>query len=317
MSIDYGDAITSVNGLGNLADELAVAWEEDGLVGEDKSPSVLQGHPIDSNKSTHTMSNGNTDSLDRPIQAPHNNRPGFLADSDALPLADHSPSSLKQFTQTPCPQRASQTSNDGGSDCGDTSPLSLTQITSLEKLACQGTGLNEYGPNEVTLRVASLLRDLGSQNLMETGITRFVSFPLDPSVVDSLAPLFSNTIMHIPSPPVEPLPGLHSLQFSTVDILVTLSSLADSLHMIRQTSTSASRKLKAAKDAVDELRREIDATKKGIEWIEQGKWQERLEKRESAKACRDVVRGFEELCSDWRTKIGGGFENLKGVEIGV
>lgn len=87
--------------------------------------------------------------------------------------------------------------------------------------------------------------------------------------------------------------------------------------MIRQTSTSASRKLKAAKDAVDELRREIDATKKGIDWIEQGNWQERLEKRESAKVCRDVVRGFEELCSDWRTKIGGDFVNLKGVEIGV
>ncbi|KAI4160638.1 MAG: hypothetical protein LQ342_005571 [Letrouitia transgressa] len=371
-SIDYGDAITSVNGLGNLADELAVAWEEDGSNGEDKSPSTPQSYPIGANKSRHAISNSDAGSLGHPIQNPHDKCSGFATDSNTLPLSEQSPSSLNRSTQRTRHQRASQTSNDGGSDYGDTSdignarglsPLPLTQISPVESLACQGMEPNECGSEEVILRVASLLRDLGSQNLMETGITRFVScvcichsnakvcfgslatsyialathlthqtrllqtlshfiisplsVRLDPSIVDSLAPLFSNTTMPIPSPPVEPLTGLHSFQCSTADILTTLSSLADSLHMIRQTSTSASRKLKAAKDAIDELRQEIDATKKGIDWIEQGNWQERLEKRECAKVCRDVVRGFEELCSDWRTKIGGDFVNLKGVEIGV
>lgn len=182
--IDYGDLFTSTNGLGNLADELAVAWEEDGSNGEDNSPSAPQRYPVGANKSRRATSNSEACSIGYPIQTPRDTYTGFATDSKTLPLSEQSPSSLKQFAQTTGHQKAPQTSNDEGSEIGDTSdigierrlpPLPLTQITTFESLACQGMEPNEGGSEEVTLRVASLLRDLGSQNILETGITRFVS----------------------------------------------------------------------------------------------------------------------------------------------
>lgn len=75
--------------------------------------------------------------------------------------------------------------------------------------------------------------------------------------------------------------------------------------MTRQTSTQASRKLKTASDMVSEMRKEADAREEGIRWIEKGGWDSRLEGRECARMCREVVGGFEEVCNGWRDRLTG------------
>lgn len=104
---------------------------------------------------------------------------------------------------------------------------------------------------------------------------------------------------------------------STRDLLSTLSSLSDSLHMTRQTTSLASRRLRAAKELVYELRREADTREEGVKWVEEGQWNDRLAGRECARMCGDVVGGFEEVCNGWRERLAKGTIGNKGVGVEV
>ena len=73
--------------------------------------------------------------------------------------------------------------------------------------------------------------------------------------------------------------------------------------MSRQTTTTATRRLKSARDLVHEMRRDEDLREEGERWIAKGNWGERLQKRECAHVCGDVVGGFEEVCNSWRQKL--------------
>ena len=84
--------------------------------------------------------------------------------------------------------------------------------------------------------------------------------------------------------------------------------------MMRQTTALASRRLRAAKELVMEMRREVEARETGIHWVEQGNWECRLARRECARVCGEVVGGFEEVCASWRERLAGG---TAGVEVGV
>ena len=107
------------------------------------------------------------------------------------------------------------------------------------------------------------------------------------------------------------LRGLHA---STADLAEVLSYLSDTLHMMRQTTSLASRRLRVARELVIEMRGEMEAKEMGIHWVEKGNWQGRLAGRECARVCGEVVGGFEEVCASWRKKLASG---MVGVDIGA
>ena len=76
--------------------------------------------------------------------------------------------------------------------------------------------------------------------------------------------------------------------------------------MTRQTTSLASRRLRATREMVGEMRKEADMREEGEMWVEKGGWEERLKRRECARICGDVVEGFEEVCQGWRARLVGG-----------
>jgi len=130
-----------------------------------------------------------------------------------------------------------------------------------------------------------------------------LSLPPSPGTIDELLPLISSLMTLLPTPPVTTVPALRSLSNQTSDVVSNLSTLSDTLYMVRQTSTSASRRLRATKDIVETLRKELDEAEEGRQWLDHGKWDERLKQREAATVCRDVVGGFEKVCESWRNRL--------------
>ncbi len=88
-----------------------------------------------------------------------------------------------------------------------------------------------------------------------------------------------------------------------MDVLATLNHLSDTIHMSRQTTTLATRRLRSARELVADIQKDIHARDDGIRWIEHGDWQARLARRECAGVCQDVVGGFEEVCQGWRDRL--------------
>ena len=141
------------------------------------------------------------------------------------------------------------------------------------------------------------------------------SITLDPSGLEELAPLLASTVASLPPYSPGTLSALHSLRSSTTELVAVLSMLVDNLHMIRQTTALASRRLKAAKEAVWEMKKESGMREEGIRWVEKGRWEERLSNRECSKICEDVVDGFEETCNNWRRRLEGNAARGLGIEI--
>lgn len=73
--------------------------------------------------------------------------------------------------------------------------------------------------------------------------------------------------------------------------------------MSRQTTVQANRRLKSAKELVAEMRRDEEKREEGERWLRKGDWGARLERRECAGVCGDVVSGFEEVCNGWRERL--------------
>lgn len=51
------------------------------------------------------------------------------------------------------------------------------------------------------------------------------------------------------------------------------------------------------------MRRDEELREEGERWLTRGNWSERLQKRECAHVCGEVVGGFEEVCDNWRKKL--------------
>jgi len=75
------------------------------------------------------------------------------------------------------------------------------------------------------------------------------------------------------------------------------------------------RRLRAVKDVVESIRRDVEEAEEGVRWIETGDWDERLKDREAARVCGEVVGGFEEVCAGWRERLTR--QNGGGVEVGA
>ncbi|EAQ90653.1 hypothetical protein CHGG_02588 [Chaetomium globosum CBS 148.51] len=155
----------------------------------------------------------------------------------------------------------------------------VEQMDEVESLARRGTERNGSSTDGTFKRVTDGLRDLGSQANVEGGATR------------------------MPRPSTSALQSLSSLHTLTADLVQTLNYLSDTLHMSRQTTTTATRRLRAARETVAELRRDEELREEGERWLDRGGWGERLQRRECALVCGDVVGGFEKVCDDWRERL--------------
>jgi hypothetical protein len=127
--------------------------------------------------------------------------------------------------------------------------------------------------------------------------------PPDPDAIDELLPMLFSLSDYTPRPSTPALASLSSLHTLTADLVQTLNYLSDTLHMSRQTTTTATRRLKSARDLVAEMRHDEELREQGERWLTRGNWGERLQRRECAMVCGDVVGGFEEVCNSWRKRL--------------
>ncbi|KAL9006469.1 MAG: hypothetical protein Q9188_000777 [Gyalolechia gomerana] len=323
-----------VNGLGNLADELSEAWDDE------------SGHsPHFENLVIQNGEAGSTIGSDE-----HHRPPAFEIHYDTgIRIPDmscdggndgRSLSPPKQTVRTRPRRKASNVSDydrsdyGGNADLDDVEGISASlehRLAAIESLARRGLESNGSGTDNVVSRVTESLRDLGSQAGVETGATRLLtahtavasnlahqirlvqtlshhlvspfSIPPTPDEIEILLPLLATTIELLPPPNPRVISLLHNLRSSAAELIAILSTLADSIHMLRQTTSLASRKLRAAKDTVDDLRRESQMREEGIRWVEEGNWDTRLSSRECGAICGDVVDGFKSTCETWEETI--------------
>ena len=192
-------------------------------------------------------------------------------------------------------------------------------LSSLKDLGGQQGSLESYATRLITTHT-SLSMHLAHQRKTLQSLAHFILSPLpsqplfdDEDGGTDLLPLIASVMNATPQPTFEALSGLHRLFTTTRELTSSLSSLSDSLHMSRQITSTATRRLKGAKEVVAEMSNELRATEDGIRWIEEGQWDSKLERRECAKVCKDVVGGFEEVCNGWKAKL----EQGAGAEVGV
>ena len=125
----------------------------------------------------------------------------------------------------------------------------------------------------------------------------------DAEAMDDLIPLLLSLSDEMPRPSTAAFDSLAALHSITADLVQTLNYLSDTLHMSRQTTSMATRRLKSAKDLVAEMRKDEELREEGERWLTRENWSERLQKRECAGVCRDVIGGFEEVCNGWRERL--------------
>ncbi|KAF3049167.1 hypothetical protein E8E11_008392 [Didymella keratinophila] len=295
-------------GLGNLADELG-EWgsedeEMDSQYGEELEHTqdipVDIGTAVEHDGSTgvHGVANlnGVRDSGVALQSSPSTQSRATLSPSAAIKSKKH----------------VRQRSLYDGSDYGDDSDLENEGITpalesrmaAIESLARRGMEENGSASDEVVKRVTEHLRDLGSQIAIENGATRLktahdsltthlthqsriltsltASFTgpraiiPSPDAIEELLPLVEQTLQSLPHSSTDPIVSLSHLTLSTRELLQHLSNVSDTLHMSRQTTTNAARRLRTSKEQVLDWKREQDRTAEGREFIERGDWDRRL-----------------------------------------
>ena len=174
-SSGFETATNRGSGLGNLADELAEAWDEGGE--ED-------GHA----RSLEDSLNGYGGRINGHITPPQLASPSSISNhipSSPLPSQDaHTLSPTKPSTRSK--NRRKSPSQYDGSDYGSEpeevdgiSPSLEARMAAIEHLARRGTEANGSDADTVIPRVAERLRDLGSQSGVENGVSRYYC-PISP-----------------------------------------------------------------------------------------------------------------------------------------
>ncbi|KAK7402416.1 hypothetical protein QQX98_011833 [Neonectria punicea] len=317
MSVLASGGAGAGNGMGNLADELADAFSDSGDDGE-YDDGDLDGDSLGPSEGHLDEATGTRDI---------GNPPGD--DNDKAKVA-----------RLALPSRHQRQKSDyDGSEFGSESDLEspgmppglVAKIDAVESLARRGNE-NYGGPaDDVFNRVTDGLRDLGSQSSVEASASRLITahsaltthlthqtrqihnltFPLlsplatppDEETIEELVPLLLSLSDSMPRPSTSAFNSLTALHTITSDLVQTLNYLSDTLHMSRQTTTMATRRLRSAKEIVAEMRREEELKEEGERWLTRGNWGERLEKRECAGVCGEVIGGFEEVCNGWRERL--------------
>jgi hypothetical protein len=321
----FSPAGPPANGLGNLADELADAWASDDEDAE-----------VDMNFQSLAADLADVDSEGEELQKKESQKP---RERDSGVSVSGSPKQNTQKGLTPPSRHRRAASEYDGSDYGSSSdvdeaglaPGLVARMDAVESLARRGIEDNGGTRDGVVKRLVEGLRDLGGQGGVETGATRLItahtalsthllhqtrtlhsltyplfsplSIPPDPETIEELLPILLSLGDYMPRASRGSLDSLTGLHAVTAELVESLTSLSDSLHMSRQTTTIASRRLKSARELVEELRKEEEKREEGERWLRRGNWGERLGRRECAGVCRDVVGGFEEVCEGWRRRL--------------
>ncbi|KAF2837976.1 hypothetical protein M501DRAFT_1025218 [Patellaria atrata CBS 101060] len=315
---DLGDGVVGGD-FGTLADELAEAWDEE------------------EEETEEDVHNGFEDELERLRSNSNSNSIGDLGRDSGIAIdspVGHS-NLAPSVTQRSARYHRRKTSRYDGSDYGSDSELEApdgisagleARIAAVEGLVKRGLEENGSSADTVVARLTGQLRDLGSQAAAEGGATRLTTantsitthlthqtrvinsltssllgpFAVLPSLelIDELLPLLVDTLESLPQPPTAPIFALHALTNSTRELLASLSYLSDSLQISRETTTTATRRLKTVTEAMGEWKRERELEEEGRRWIEKGEWERRLREREAKKVCGEVVGGFEEVGLD-------------------
>ncbi|KAI0016727.1 hypothetical protein F4780DRAFT_772724 [Xylariomycetidae sp. FL0641] len=314
------------NGLGNLADELADAlsgsgeddeYYEEGQGGE--GPPEDHGHrdSVDGAKGK----DGGSEIARQPGLPTHTKNASL-----SVPAANG-----RSHRRTGSAYDGSEYGSESDLETPGMPPSLVAKIDAVESLARRGTENVGSSADGVFTRVTEGLRDLGSQSGVEGSTTRLITahsalathlahqtrqlhnltFPLlsplvappDAETIDSLLPVLTSVSESMPRPTTSAFTSLAALHSVTSDLVQTLNYLSDTLHMSRQTTTTATRRLRTAKDMVAEMKREEELREEGERWLIRGNWGERLEKRECAGICNEVVGGFEEVCNNWRARL--------------
>ncbi|CAN9297973.1 unnamed protein product [Alternaria alternata] len=319
------------NGLGNLADELGEVWDDD----EEEGMDGEYGEELDE---AHDQNIGTAVEHDGSYGVDSAASLNGVRDS-GVAMQDSSPARLSPGSAVKTKKHARQRSLYDGSDYGDDSDLENEGISpaldarmaAIESLARRGIEENGSASDEVVKRVTQQLRDLGSQIAMENGATRLktahealtthlthqsrtltsiaVSFsgPFailpDPDDIEELLPIIQSTLELLPHPSADPLVALSHLTHSSRELIQHLSNVSDTLHMSRQTTANAARRLKVSKEQLQDWKRDNEKTQEGQEYIERGDWDRRLKEREAKRACANVLDGFEDVCGQWRKRL--------------
>ncbi|KAI2463983.1 hypothetical protein F4781DRAFT_414565 [Annulohypoxylon bovei var. microspora] len=314
------------NGLGNLADELADALSgsgDDEEYYEDEGSSRL-GFDQKKDNSRDSVDGIRDSGVDVASQSGQHGR------TKSTSLGIPSPPG-RGHRRTGSAYDGSEYGSESDLDSPGMPPSLVAKIDAVESLARRGTESNGGSTDGVFQRLTDGLKDLGSQSSVEGSTTRLITahsalathlahqtrqihnltFPLlsplvappDPDTIDALLPLLASVSEEMPRPATSAFNSLSALHSVTSDLVQTLNYLSDTLHMSRQTTTTATRRLRIAKEMVAEMKREEELREEGERWLTKGNWGERLQKRECAGVCREVVGGFEEVCNGWRARL--------------
>ncbi|OIW29701.1 hypothetical protein CONLIGDRAFT_575857 [Coniochaeta ligniaria NRRL 30616] len=323
-----GVAPAGGNGLGNLADELADAFSD----GEDyDDPYYDQGGEaapdisVDLDQSGVPGAAGTRDSGVE-VESP-GGQPRQREKSMSLSL----PSPNGRRGKAGSEYDGSEYGSESDLDSPGMPPSLVAKIDAVESLARRGTESNGSAADGAFKRVTEGLRDLGSQAGVEGGASRLITAhsaltthlnhqmrllqnltssilsplvpPPDPETIDDLLPILVSLSETMPRPSTNALNSLTALHTISADLALSLNYLSDTLHMSRQTTTTATRRLKSAKELVADMKREEELREEGERWLTRGNWGERLRNRECAHVCGEVVGGFEEVCNSWRARL--------------
>ncbi|RKF59578.1 hypothetical protein GcM3_173015 [Golovinomyces cichoracearum] len=317
-------SITQTNGSGNLADELADAWDED----EDEDEDQEEDDEIRKERSGYDLNTQQQKEL--------NPSRDSGVDVSTLPFKNSRASIQSQVSGR---EYRKFSSDYDGSEYGDNSTLEiddtpaglLAKMDLVESLVRRGTENNGSDRDGIVKRVIEGLRDLGGQSKIEGGTTRLITahsalsthilhqtrvlqslayplfsplaIPLDEELINELMPILIKTSESIPRPSMAAFNSLAKLHSLTTDLIQNLNCLSDTLHMSRQTTTTASRRLRSARELVAEMRKEEEARIEGESWLKLHNWPDRLHNRECARVCGDVLDGFDEVCNGWRARL--------------
>ncbi|KAI1822838.1 hypothetical protein F4861DRAFT_359546 [Xylaria intraflava] len=307
------------NGTGNLADELA-----DALSGSDNDGEYYDDDYEEQEDGLESISGVRDSSVDVISQTDLPDR------TKSSTLGVSSPNG-RGHRRTVSAYDGSEYGSESDLESPGLPPSLVAKMDAVEWLARRGTEKTGGPADGVFKRVTEGLRDLGSQSGVEGSTTRLITahsalathlthqtrqlhnltFPLlsplvappDPETIDALTPILTAVSNDMPRPATLAFDSLAALHSVTSDLVQTLNYLSDTLHMSRQTTTTATRRLRTAKEMVSEMRREEELKEEGERWLTRGNWGERLQKRECAGVCRDVVGGFEEVCNIWRARL--------------
>lgn len=313
--------------MGNLADELADAFsgsdeENDIESGSDQAwcSNSQQRYPQE-----HAVNNTEAGRLDA-TPAPAEYQPGDKAINLTIP------SSHGRENRSIVPEYdGSEYGSESDLDYAGIPATLVAKIDGIESLARRGIE-NYGGPgDDIFQRLTDSLRDLGSQLTVEGNASRLITahtaltthlvhqtrqlhglaFPLlsplasapDGETIDDLIPLLVSLMAQMPRPSALAFSSLNALHTITSDLVQTLSYLSDTLHMSRQTTATATRRLRSARELVLEIRRDEEMREEGERWLTRGNWSQRLARRECASVCGEVIGGFEDVCNDWRQRL--------------